>query len=185
MQLNRTIQSKLRVIAIVTALSLSFTACSSMGGGSGTGDMNGGQDLTEYDLNAQREGRFGEGNIPAAEGEGVFRDVHFGYDSSEISDDARQAIEYNVQILKSNPDISITVEGHCDERGTAEYNLALGAERARAVEEILWSYGIPGDRVKTISYGEEVPLDNRGHEDAWSRNRRAHFSGYRDMAQMR
>src|SRR5690606_18576741 len=94
----------------------------------------------------------------------------------------RQSVEYNAQILQDNPDLRVQLEGHCDERGTAEYNLALGARRARAVYDLLLSYGISGSRIETISYGEEVPLDPGQNEEAWSRNRRVHFSAFRDVA---
>jgi peptidoglycan-associated lipoprotein len=81
----------------------------------------------------------------------------------------------NADILKQNPRWVITIEGHCDERGTAEYNLALGERRALAAKNYLISLGIPDARVKTVSYGDEFPFD-RGHtDDAWSQNRRAHF----------
>lgn len=135
--------------------------------------------LSEQDLNSQLEGRFADGSIPLAEGEGVFRNVHFAYDSSELDDSGRQNVEYNVEILKSNADVQIILEGHCDERGTAEYNMALGEERAKTVSRVLQSYGLAGNRIKTISYGEEVPLAQGHSEDDWAQNRRVHFSPHR------
>jgi peptidoglycan-associated lipoprotein len=158
-------------------LILSLGACSLFK--SGSKDSGSGA-LSDQDLNAQREARFSEGGIPLAEGEGIFRDVNFDYDSSLINDLARQDVEYNVQILKANPDVKVQVEGHCDERGTAEYNMALGARRARAVQEALISLGVSGARLDTISYGSEVPLDPGHNESAWAKNRRAHFSPFRD-----
>jgi peptidoglycan-associated lipoprotein len=147
----------------------------------GAGDE--GSELSEADLDAQREGRFGSGSIPSAEGEGIFRDVHFDYDSSAIGDAARQDIDYNIQIINANPDVKIQLEGHCDERGTGEYNLALGQSRARAVQEILVSYGVPSSKLSTISYGEEVPLEQGNSESAFAKNRRVHFSAFRDSPQ--
>ncbi|MBX7137289.1 MAG: OmpA family protein [Oligoflexia bacterium] len=150
-------------------------ACSTKGSGTKGDGTNG---LSEADLNAQREGRFGEGGIPLAEGEGLFRDINFDYDSARIGDQARQSIEYNVEILKQRPEVKIQLEGHCDERGTAEYNLALGDERSKAVKDVLLSYGIQPNRLETISYGEEVPLDPAHDEMAFAKNRRVHFSGF-------
>ena len=92
-----------------------------------------GADLNEADVNALREKRFGEGGIPTAEGEGLFKDIHFDFDSSAVKDAARLDAEYDAKVLKDNPDLKVTIEGHCDERGTSDYNLTLGQERATAV----------------------------------------------------
>ena len=134
--------------------------------------------LSESDLNAQREGRFGEGSIPRAEGEGLFRDVHFEYDSSRLTDQGRQDVEYNAEILRQRPSLKLSLEGHTDERGTAEYNLALGQDRARTVRDALAAGGITRDRLEVISYGEEVPLDVGHDEFSWQKNRRVHFSAF-------
>lgn len=135
--------------------------------------------LSEADLDAQREGRFGTGNIPLAEGEGLFKDIKFEFDSYSITDTALQDIDYNAEMLRNNPDVKVQLEGHCDERGTAEYNMALGNTRARSVKDALMAAGIPADRLTTISYGEELPV-NQGHDEAaWADNRRVHFSGFR------
>ena len=136
-----------------------------------------GQEISEEDLAAQTASRFGEGEIPTAEGEGPFRDIHFGYDSSSIDDFGRQDIEYNVQLLSdSYSDLKVQLEGHCDERGTAEYNLALGNQRAKSIYDALIAGGISADRISTISYGEELPLVTGSSEEAWSKNRRVHFA---------
>lgn len=158
---------------------LTLSGCSTFGSGKkGGADGAGGGSLSEADLNAQREGRFGSAGIPAAEGEGPFRDIRFDYDSSSINAMAREDILFNADVLRQNPDLSIQLEGHTDERGTAEYNMALGAARARAVQEVLMSLGVGGAKLDTISYGEEVPLDSSGTDEAWARNRRVHFSGF-------
>lgn len=159
-------------ILLGLVLLTSVAGCSLFGSGDKTGD---GQGLSESDLNAQRD-RYGDGGIPFAEGEGVFHDIHFAYDSSAVGDQSRQDIEYNAQILKDHSDVKVILEGHCDERGTNEYNMALGAARAKAVENVLVSYGLAANRLDTISYGEEVPLDPGHDESAWSQNRRVHFS---------
>jgi peptidoglycan-associated lipoprotein len=101
--------------------------------------------------------------------------VFFELDSSDLSGAAQRALDENASLLKRYPSWTITVEGHCDERGTAEYNLALGERRALAARAYLVSLGIPADRLRTVSYGKEFPFDP-GHDDgAWGKNRRAHF----------
>ncbi|MBN8549645.1 MAG: peptidoglycan-associated lipoprotein Pal [Deltaproteobacteria bacterium] len=160
-----------------------LSGCSMFGKGKKSGDDKDGQGMSEADLTAQREGRFAGGNIPTAEGEGAFRDVHFEYDSAAISDSARQEIESNVQALQANKDLMVQLEGHTDERGTAEYNLALGNKRARAVADVLVSFGVSGSRISTISYGEEVPLNPAHDEAAWAQNRRVHFSAFAEGQQ--
>jgi len=101
--------------------------------------------------------------------------VFFSLDSSEIDGAGKTVLEADATILKQNSTWIVTVEGHCDERGTAEYNLALGDRRAAAAVAYLRSLGIPADRLKTVSYGKEFPFDPGHDESAWSKNRRAHF----------
>jgi peptidoglycan-associated lipoprotein len=155
------------------ALSVSSTGCSWFSSGSGEGEDG---SLSESDLAAQREGRFGSGNIPTAEGEGMFRDIHFGYDSYAVEGEGRNDVETNARVLSEKSGMKIVLEGHCDERGTVEYNMALGAQRARAVKNALVALGIPSSRIETISYGEEIPLDPGHDETAWAKNRRVHFA---------
>jgi peptidoglycan-associated lipoprotein len=102
-------------------------------------------------------------------------DIHFDYDSAELSGEARSTLDANVQWLRRNPSVTILIEGHCDERGTVEYNLALGERRAMAAYNFMVSSGLPSERIKTISYGKEFPVDPGHDEAAWARNRRAHF----------
>lgn len=101
--------------------------------------------------------------------------VYFPFDSSDIQPETRRALDANVEVLKQHPRLVIMVEGHCDERGTVEYNLALGQRRAGSVRSYLVAAGINPDRVFTISYGREQPVDARSNEEAWARNRRAEF----------
>ena len=103
------------------------------------------------------------------------RPVFFSYDSAELTPDAQQVLNANADLLKKYQTWTITVEGHCDERGTAEYNLALGERRAVAVRTYLVSLGIPAERVRVISYGKEFPFDPGQNEEAYARNRRGHF----------
>ena len=100
----------------------------------------------------------------------------FALDSDTLDDSARKSLNENAQVLKSNATWVITIEGHCDERGTAEYNLALADRRALAAKSYLVSLGIGEDRLKTVSYGKEFPFDTGHDEDSWLQNRRAHFT---------
>jgi len=104
-----------------------------------------------------------------------FQPVFFALDSYEVDGTGQTALNADAAILKKNPSWVITIEGHCDERGTAEYNLALGEKRALAAKTYLLSLGIPADRLRTVSYGKEFPFDPGHDEGAWSKNRRAHF----------
>jgi len=101
--------------------------------------------------------------------------VFFALDSAELDESGRAVAAENAQVLKKYPTWSITIEGHCDERGTAEYNLALGERRALAVKTYLSSLGISPDRIRTVSYGKEFPFDPGHNEQAWAKNRRGHF----------
>lgn len=101
--------------------------------------------------------------------------VHFAFDSATIDDAARAVIEANAKYLKSNPRLKVTLEGHTDERGTREYNLALGERRAKSVERVLKVLGIAADRISTVSYGEEKPIASGSNESAWGQNRRVQF----------
>lgn len=104
-----------------------------------------------------------------------FQPVFFALDSSEIEGAGQQALNTNAGLLKKYPTWVITIEGHADERGTAEYNLALGERRAVAARTYLVSLGVPADRLRTVSYGKEFPFDPGHDEGAWAKNRRAQF----------
>ena len=101
--------------------------------------------------------------------------LFYGLDQSEVDAAGQQVLQANADVLKKYASWQITVEGHCDERGTAEYNLALGERRAVAARNYLVSLGIAADRIKTVSYGKEFPFDPAHTEAAWAKNRRAHF----------
>lgn len=105
--------------------------------------------------------------------------IYFDYDSSALRPDALAALRENAEVMKRKPDYIFQIEGHCDERGTQEYNLALGERRALSVREHLINLGVSGDRLVTISYGEEMPAVLGSNEAAWSQNRRAEFSSAR------
>jgi len=108
------------------------------------------------------------------------QDVYFDYDKTEIRDDGRLVLTHDADVLKrilaSNPNFTVALEGHCDERGSAEYNLGLGDQRASAAKDFLLQLGVPDDRVKTISYGKERPFCTDANEACYQRNRRAHLA---------
>jgi peptidoglycan-associated lipoprotein len=101
--------------------------------------------------------------------------VHFDFDSSALTPRAQQNLTAKASYLRDNPNAVVTIEGHCDERGTAAYNMALGERRAEAAKSFLVNLGISANRLNTISYGEERPIDPRSNEEAWAKNRRAQF----------
>lgn len=105
----------------------------------------------------------------------VLKTVYFDFDKSELRSDALRTLEENVRVLKAYPEVKILLEGHCDERGTVEYNLALGDRRANSVRAFLVSRGILGSRISTVSYGKERPVDPRRTEEAYAKNRRVEF----------
>ena len=110
--------------------------------------------------------------VPAA---APLKDAFFDFDNSNIRDDQKAALNEDVTWLKANSQVKFTIEGHCDERGTAEYNLALGERRAKAVKDYLVVAGIAADRIATVSYGTERPFVLGHDENAWKMNRRGHF----------
>lgn len=116
---------------------------------------------------------------PGIEGEvfesSMLEDIHFAFDRYDLSPRAREILGRNAEFILRFPEARIQIEGHCDERGTNEYNLALGERRAMSARNYLMSLGIPPSRLSTISYGEEMPVDSRHNEDAWAKNRRGHF----------
>jgi len=103
------------------------------------------------------------------------RDAYFDYDKADLRPDARAALTKTADFLKNYPQIKVTIEGHCDERGSTEYNLGLGDRRASAVKQFLVSLGISADRLSTVSYGKEKPFCMESNESCWQQNRRGHF----------
>lgn len=110
-----------------------------------------------------------------AQDRGFIRDAFFNYDESTLSADAQSALSASANWLRSNPSYKLLIEGHCDERGTEQYNLALGDGRANTAREFLMTLGIDGSRIRTVSYGEERPFDEGHDESAFAKNRRAHL----------
>jgi len=118
-------------------------------------------------LEARREGK-----APAA---GPLKDIYFDFDRYDLKPDARATLKANADWLKANPSARAEIEGHCDERGTNEYNLALGAKRAQAARDYLITLGIAKGRISTKSYGEELPVCKEQNEGCWQKNRRDRF----------
>jgi len=162
-------------VVAVTFIALAAAGCSSkkkgsdLEGGQGAGAGLSDESLSGGSLALAKSGQLGAGDT------GPLHDIHFDYDSFELDETARQTLQENAQWLKDHPSVRVEVEGHCDDRGTVEYNLALGAKRAAAAKNYLVALGISRDRITTISYGEELPLCQEETEECWSRNRRDHF----------
>ena len=128
----------------------------------------GGRELTKEEENRlARESSYAE--------TAALKDVYFDFDRSDLRPESLRTIEANASWMKSNPKMKVQIEGHCDERGTEEYNLALGERRATAVKNHMLGLGVDQRKLFTISYGEELPVDQGHTEDAWAKNRRAHF----------
>jgi len=106
---------------------------------------------------------------------GLLGDVYFAYDRAELGEASRQRLDENAAFLTSHPELVVVIEGHCDERGTAEYNLALGDRRAGTAVAYVGSLGVATDRLRSVSYGKERPVCDSASEDCWQRNRRASF----------
>jgi len=131
------------------------------------------------EVNDQREDLLMSSDLQVVNDElkrrGFSPDIYFDYDESNLSDDTRDKLSRNADLLKGNSQFSVTVEGHADARGTSEYNLALGERRANAVRDYLSSLGVAATRLRTISYGKERPVCTEDAESCWSQNRRAHM----------
>jgi peptidoglycan-associated lipoprotein len=115
------------------------------------------------------------GSLDEINKKGILAPVFFEFDSAEMSSEGQSVLAKNAETMKQFPTWIVSIEGHCDERGTAEYNLALGERRALSVRQYLVSLGIAAERLRTVSYGKEFPFDPGHGESAWSRNRRANF----------
>jgi len=105
----------------------------------------------------------------------MFKDINFDFDKFSLRPEAREILKQHADYLAKNRDVNVTIEGHCDEKGTSEYNLALGERRAKEALKYLKELGVSAKRMKTVSYGKEKPLDPGHNEEAWAKNRRDHF----------
>jgi peptidoglycan-associated lipoprotein len=145
---------------------------SNPGSRSGDGSRGGAR---ESDTGTSSLKELQEGKSTKTPASSPLKDVYFDYDRYDLSADARTVLRANADWLKSNPNARVEIEGHCDDRGTNEYNLALGAKRAQSVREYLTSLGVAAARLSTISYGEEIPVCREQAEECWKQNRRARF----------
>ncbi|MBN1517276.1 peptidoglycan-associated lipoprotein Pal [Candidatus Sumerlaeota bacterium] len=169
-----------RLILLLTLVSFVATGCA------GCRKLFGGKDKSELGLGIDTTDEGGmTGDVAPQRPPGEEADptselvtVHFDYDSSELTPKAREALMGNLEWLQQHADAKILIEGHCDERGTIEYNLALGERRANSVKSFLQNHGIDASRLFTISYGEERPIDLGYGESSWWKNRRAEFKKY-------
>lgn len=165
-------------LASVGALAVVLSACSSTPGpDAGAEDGAAGGDSASAD-GARSSGMDGEGGMSESElyeGQPAERErvVYFGFDEYSVAGKYQGMLEANADFLKDNGNREVVVEGHTDERGSREYNIALGEKRANAVRDVLLSYGVSSDQIDTVSYGEERPAVEGSGEDAWAKNRRA------------
>jgi peptidoglycan-associated lipoprotein len=169
MGLGRVWMRKLSLLGLVVGMGLAL----SMTSGCSTKKSKSDSDMTDESLNGNgslsqfnRTGQAGSG--------GRFEDVLFAYDSADLDQAGTAATRANADLLRKESG-KVEIEGHCDERGTAEYNLALGQRRAKAVRDALVALGIKAARLSTVSYGEELPICHEQSEDCWARNRRGHI----------
>lgn len=116
-----------------------------------------------------------DSRLPLEQLQARLKDIYFDYDRYDIREDSKQVLRELSSLLTKNRSLRVVIEGHCDDRGTNEYNLALGDRRARAVKDFLVSLGTPSDKIDTVSYGEEKPLCAEQNDACWAKNRRGHF----------
>lgn len=169
-------------VVLAAALLLSTASCAKSSKKSGSGELAEGDiagstaGLSDEDLAMRNQQRYGSGNIPMAEAGGMFQDVYFEFNASTLSSDQHGVVRQNAEKLRRDPSLNVQIEGHCDKRGTSEYNMALGEERAKSVAKLLTTYGVKPSQLNIVSYGEEVPLDPSDSESAYAKNRRAHIA---------
>jgi peptidoglycan-associated lipoprotein len=176
-ELSTTVR-RLGLAAAIFALALigcsSKNPASTASGGPGTSPGGLGQEgiggAGGSSLSQFQKGRLGTGE------QGPLADIHFDYNDYTVRQQDGDILRSNADWLQKNPARRVQIEGHCDERGSEEYNIALGAKRAQAAKEYLQTLGIAPDRMSTISYGKELPLCTEGTEDCWAENRRDHFA---------
>jgi peptidoglycan-associated lipoprotein len=158
-----------RTVALVAAVSLALSACSKK-----TAPPPQVMDETPPPATTEPVEPVSAPGSPEVQ-EAQLQDVFFDYDQASLRSDARRVLDADAAVLKSSDGGVVTLEGHCDERGTVEYNLALGERRARAAKQYLVGLGVPDSQLRTISYGEERPFAPGHDESAWGQNRRVHF----------
>lgn len=142
---------------------------------SGTPSDMGGMEMPKSEGGVQSTPQGGQAAVSGDAASFENQDIHFDYDKFNVKPEDRKILAEKASYLNAHSGVKVRIEGHCDERGTSEYNLALGERRAKAAQDYLVFLGISRDRLSTISYGEEKPLNQDQTEEAWVQNRRAHF----------
>ena len=175
---NRRRLGRLTVIG-AAAIALALAAgCSSKQSGASAGAGNqGAGGIGESGLGANGSSslnRFQKGTLDA-NGQGPLSDIHFDYNDYSVREQDGEVLKSNADWMTKNPASRVQIEGHCDNRGSEEYNIALGAKRAQAAKDYLETLGIAADRMSTISYGKELPICNEDTDECWAQNRRDHF----------
>ena len=185
------IRKGLSIFIVVLCLGVILSACTQKAvvkeepSAKGAGVSEAGKDAKEADRIREEEAKKDfEKSLVAKQTPGIegvdheskmLKDIHFDFDKYSIQPGEAEILKENSALLKKYPGMKFQIEGHCDERGTGEYNLALGERRANSVKKYLASLGISPSSISTISYGEEKPFDPGHNEEAWTKNRRAHF----------
>jgi peptidoglycan-associated lipoprotein len=170
----------MRAAALVFAM-IAFvgTGCSSKKNTNGGGELGPapGSGMNGSNVNGSGSlSQYQKGELGSNGSGGPLTDIHFGYNDYAIQPQDNAVLRANADWLTQNPSTHVQVEGHCDDRGSEEYNIALGAKRAQAAKDYLTTLGISGDRISTISYGKELPLCTDETDDCWAQNRRDHFA---------
>lgn len=163
---------RFRVATVVIGVGIAMSLASGCSSKQSDSELDSEASLTEGEFGSR--GSLADAEAGRRAGGGRFEEIYFAYDSSDLDGAGTQAVRYNAELLRAEKG-RIEIEGHCDERGTAEYNLALGARRAKAVRDGLVAVGISSSRLSTVSYGEELPVCRESSESCWSQNRRAHL----------
>lgn len=160
--------SKLLTLVTLLIASLAFTNCSSK-------KKSAGETTEEYPKDSFADESLVLNGDSDSGKAGELRTIYFAYNVSSLSDEGKEVLTSNADFLKKNPSVEIQVEGHADERGGIEYNLALGQKRAASVKNFLVAMGVEGNRISTVSYGKERPIEFGHSESSWSKNRRGNF----------
>ena len=175
--MNKSLLMRTGLVVFALLFSLQFQACSKKSTITQGADTQGQNAAVISDPGTPDSGAAQTAAKPATSraGQVAFDDVRFDFDRDHLSPAAREVLGKLAAYIADTPSVSLLIEGHCDERGTAEYNYALGQRRANTAKQFLVDSGIDSKRISTISYGKDRPLDPAANEEAWAKNRRAHF----------
>ena len=169
------------VVSLVLFLAAGIAGCSkaandsTLAGNSTTGQKDGGSAASSRSPSQGSLDDLQRGQPPVTPANSPLKEIYFDFDSYSLRADARETLKGDADWLRRNPGVRITVEGHCDERGTTEYNLALGAKRAQSARDYLISLGLAAERISTTSFGSETPVCRDHSDECWQRNRRGRF----------